>query len=361
MSRSRRGRMQKQSKARVRRNLFVLVGMLALAIGLTFSLRENTPQGPVATASTSQSAVHDEVSSAIAQLRSTFAQYVQSRGYGEDMWLLDEYNPEKNWDLVFSVTDTLDRRIRHVVEKYRTVSPFADTLAAAFRTYISTVAFRGYSARLTRTEAGAKQFADVEPTGRTLEVCFIPRVEMPHYPSPLYYRHEWGSLMVALVDWPDALFPAMLFHELGHAYAHRVQHRASATAPPSSELYVSEEVEMHDLETCVLDAATHGGFAALLDEIVRRAATDAHPAAVLAGIQFGDIAKLEQLCGATGSGPTVLSALHAQFVYAVGVRYIDASLAWTNAEGLHPLFTQHRDPMWHRIQLYGFMRMALSS
>jgi hypothetical protein len=65
-------------------------------------------------------------------------------------------------------------------------------------------------------------------------------------------------------------FCARLLHEFGHADKHLVQKKKSALASPREDIWVEEEIEMHELEARVLNRWTFSAYFDVIDRILEQ-------------------------------------------------------------------------------------------
>ena len=195
------------------------------------------------------------------------------------------------------------------------LSPLIDLIAKEFPQFYVSVFTNGMS----QTIIPAYTQSDVRP----FEVCFVPRLQMRGLPALLYYKAEWRALMIAAVDWPEQVFPALTIHELGHALYHR-QGRPSATAPPTSDSYIEEEITMHELESLVLNSYSDGGYFQTIDELLRKyRISDTRDLDRLSTSE--NFLSLDKALRADQTSVAVASILAAQHELAVGMRFIDAT------------------------------------
>ncbi len=157
-------------------------------------------------------------------------------------------------------------------------------------------------------------------------ICFIPRDQIGsgHHPSMLYWDISSGSVIMAAIEMPESILPGVLFHELGHALRQRVDQSASATAPTTSDLYISEEVEMHDLEAYVDDAVNGKTYLAAVDGIVEQC-HGTHPLDVMGVISSEDLERLDTILGAARVDGRIAGSVIIRHLYILGARAIERS------------------------------------
>ena len=215
-----------------------------------------------------------------------------------------------------------EANLREVLNQYQDVSALTHRIRTAFSDVHITVYHNGVSVRMFKGSP-SESLSEQLPVG--IEVCVIPRNEIVRrnkFPSALYYRQEWGSVMMYGCDWSDKVLPALLYHELGHALYHQVDKAASATAPPGSDLYIKEEVEMHEMESEILNATTKGQYFALIDEILSRERAKNFRDAII-GISLNDIKRHDVILEIQNANFQITSLTMAEFLIAVGLRWIN--------------------------------------
>lgn len=104
------------------------------------------------------------------------------------------------------------------------------------------------------------------------EVTLFSRAALRHpkiNDQILFFDQSWHSLFIAGIEWADwSWFDAAFLHELYHAEKFQT-HKASATAPAWSDLWISEEAGAHMLEAEVLNLRTQGKLEVQLRSRVR--------------------------------------------------------------------------------------------
>ncbi len=141
-------------------------------------------------------------------------------------------------------------------------------------------------------------------------------------PSYIFYNREWKSVLVAAIDIPESFLGAFLYHELGHAKKDRVDHAASSMQETDTDLWVSEEVEMHTLEGEVLNRASGGQLFKLYEAIIARAGTD-EVNKVLLTLAEKDMQEYERMFDLEGMGLVMYSYCLTQFVTGLSFAAVD--------------------------------------
>lgn len=139
----------------------------------------------------------------------------------------------------------------------------------------------------------------------------------------MFYRQDWQAIVAMAMDMPRCLTLATMYHEMGHAYKHKVEHAASATAPPTSNLYVAEEIEMHELEKTLLERCTQGKKAELHNKILDRAGSAASYQAAIAAITPQDLDEYDAILNAQNAGGKLTGLYIAGLMVDLGTEWID--------------------------------------
>ena len=155
-------------------------------------------------------------------------------------------------------------RIKSALARYQGVNPLSRAIARMFAELKPMVYLRDgdiVQPGMTAQELQAPGF----------KLIYIPgdQIIKSEHPSPLYYNRQFGAGMIGAINWPDAILAGVVFHDFGHALRPALS-SASAGASAESDLFIGEEVEMHELETLVFDAAISGGYVRWLDEVLSR-------------------------------------------------------------------------------------------
>jgi hypothetical protein len=136
--------------------------------------------------------------------------------------------------------------------------------------------------------------------GKFLEVVFYAHQDFRNpmvHEHLLFYNAGWGSLLVAMLRFPDeAWFKALLSHELWHAVRHR-QGSPTSVAPQLSDPWVDEELEAHSIEAKSLNGATHGEYERRLQAIVNSHKWTLSIKQFLNGVTLREINHLDRLFG----------------------------------------------------------------
>lgn len=256
-----------------------------------------------------------EASQAQKALHQTLAQY--DRLHQAGTWRLIQSPQVPTVELV-KTSQEMESLIRSSVKKFARVSLATNLIAGRFSDYQVTYSTGFGSMAIQRGGA------PVAPKKQRLEVCFYAEQEKGQHPGLLYYRTEWQAVMVAAIAWPEKVFAALLYHELGHALAHQ-QGKPSATAPSNSDSWTEEEVTMHTIEADVLNAVSGGQYYAKITAILRRPGVKS-PGEAFLRVTIEDLKEFDRMFESERGGPELASIMVAQHLLTVGFRAIDSSL-----------------------------------
>ncbi len=253
------------------------------------------------------------------QLKTVFDHYM-NRHAGESTWWLTDSTTNQFAEM----RERIDRQkkvVAEALEKYRNVSPLAKQIAERFSNFSVSLAQGGHTMTITPGTKDSQAIKELQQA--KMEVCFVPRTEKGMHPSSLYYKKEWEAVVIYGIKWPKKVFPALLYHELGHGLASK-ESWPSSMAPDGSRSYASEEVQMHDVEDKVLDAATNGEYHAKLNSLLERTKPRDWRSAVY-GLTLADLKELDNLLGCTNDDAEVANIIAVQYQLSLGFRFIERS------------------------------------
>lgn len=301
--------------------LFVVLALLATGFIAMMMLRTSTTRGP-----TAESAKTSTTSSLAAHRRMLDSTYMTWHGRLADrFWLTGDEQMLNQRDILTQWS----KRVKRLLNAYKGTNERTGALYNKYWQFTLTEFVDGASRRILTDEEGAQVEAGKKPDFVTgIEICVVPESQRRRHPFPseLYYRQEWGALMVIAVGIPDPFFAALLYHELDHAYKHQVLRAPSSTAPPASDSYVEEEVQAHELEHEILDKAVNGQLSQLYDQIMRRR-TFTRVADALLAVTVTDLVEFDRLFGLVEAGERMASIYAAQFYMGLGIYVINQTVS----------------------------------
>ena len=250
------------------------------------------------------------------QLKKTIDNYLLSKSQNVNWWFESE---EEDFIPLAGKITLAERNIKKIIAQYKDDSPLVKRIADNFDIDMVSIYYHGVSKSVMIGQAGS-----FEPSSRSLEVCFIPRNQYlsATFPSGLYYWQDWQAIMIAGIDWSPGIFEAVFLHEMGHAIRHRVDHDPSATAAPGTDLYISEEVAMYELEQQILDVYSSGAFTAAIDQLLADGKTKDYKK-FIRQLSPQDLFLLDKALGFENISRFEASYIAPEYLFAIGFRLID--------------------------------------
>lgn len=248
-----------------------------------------------------------------------------------ESWWLE--NPQSAGDSeitdVARKTDMETKKIENLLRSYRNASPLAEEMMSAildngFKPAVS-IFQGGHSLTLSTNNPG-------KATTKSIEFCFIPQGDDKTVAGNLYYWADWSSLMIKALNWPEKIYAALLYHELGHYYRHKITVSSSATAEYLSTDWTREEVEMHELEAAVMNEASGGKFLRYIDSLTAKGKGATGLDKCLNNLKGKDFLALDKIMGCENCGLKIIGTLSAQYMFTVGFRYIENQMEASPAE-----------------------------
>lgn len=238
-------------------------------------------------------------------------QYFKMHTQYSDGWWLRRVNNDNPLPII-SMTENYRSIIQNDLRRFAPVSPLAGSISKLFSTQHISVFYRGVSVAFFAGD-GVPQIS----LG-SQEICFIPQDESDAQPSVLYYRPDWGALMISAIGYPPKVFAALVFHELGHAKRHKIDKANSAFEKGGTDVWIEEEVAMHELEADILNAASEGKFYAYIDNLVQGASSFQE---AIYQLRLKDLVKLDEIIGCSECGIKVSNLMMAQYFMSIGMRH----------------------------------------
>lgn len=230
-------------------------------------------------------------------------------------------------------------KIELAIQQYSSVNPLTMEIAAQFPNLKRMIYLRNGNV----VQPGLTE-EEIEKAG--FKLLFLPGDQLmgDEHPSSVYYEHRFGAVMIAALRWPEPVIAGLAFHELGHALRHS-QGATSATAPANSDWFIAEEVEMHELETEVLDAATAKGYTKWLDKVLARN-PDVSPLSLMYRVTMAEWQELDTLLRSNRCGRYVASHVISQATVALAFRSIDQRSAGSAREKIKAYRQITREPLF---------------
>jgi hypothetical protein len=258
--------------------------------------------------------------------RAVLNEYIRRHNMPDRAWLTGREDIGQEIVALQSFTT----RLGGLLDRYKDVSPLSRRIHGEFRQFRVSKFTNGVSYDPMPPPPDGNIEAMMLSHMMMLEVCILPPAQRNHpmlLPNSMYYYQQWQAVMVDSLEWTDEFLAAIAYHEFGHALRHRIDRAPSSTAAGNSDLWISEEVEMHELEMHVLDASVQGRFNPLLDNIIARVGDrGASPETyqeLADAITIEDWQAFDALFGIQPAGPRTNSLHAAQFVISLGFRFIE--------------------------------------
>lgn len=249
-------------------------------------------------------------------LRLLKVRYFEEKANNVDHWWLERVPGSREQGALHEIVSNRLSLVHEVINRYQSVSPFAEEVSRHFQTFYVTLAIDG------RSSVAVMSDVEIKLIGKAPELTFIAkdRVSQMDAPFSIYWRSDWGMMMHA-VDHPPAVFAGFLYHELGHGYLHPVREDTKFHDPASRE-YILEECQMHGLETLVNDKASGGKFKMAIGRILERCPKAVSAREAVTAIDSRALRELDLSLDASGAGIETAQSLFAQYLMAIGLEFI---------------------------------------
>jgi hypothetical protein len=304
--------------------LILIICMIIAVAFLSASKKTNDPATAVLTQPFA--AVPSDVPESNIQslLEPALVPYFADRKKDSSWWLTTGFTKNNAEELIEKLT-TKEKETAAIVDKYQTVSETAQKIHDSFSFSLS-LYINGSSQSIMAgdgTDDGAKKL--LEKMAKSLEVCFIPLDQMANIPTNQpHYSWEWQALMIPAYNLEcDSFYAALVMHELGHALYHKVLNKSSSVSKAGSNLWVSEEVDMSELEIAVLNAASAGKYSDKITELVSQSSATTVQE-FLIEIKSEDFIAMDAAIGCPDANFNAASLLSATHIFALGFGFIDA-------------------------------------
>ncbi len=249
------------------------------------------------------------------EFRQTMDHYLDAHNRRDEWWLINSQPPPEELNALIKQMSTQEEIVKQAIEQYRSVSPLTTEIAEAFPKFYFSLTIGGSSV----THSRKKNATDIQPISGQ-EIAFIPLTEKTTHPAMMYYDPTIKRLALCGITWPVKVLPGLLYQDLGHALYHQAG-KPSALAPQGSDLYVQEEVEMHELANEVFNKATNGAYYQTVDSILDQRRPDNWQDAVL-GVTPSELQQLDKVLGCENAGEVVANVMGGRYPFTLGIRYI---------------------------------------
>lgn len=188
-------------------------------------------------------------------------------------WLIEQTSlVEKDPAAAVQFFERTTARINKALSDYAGIPEVAELKRMFGNKLFTTVFIPGRGQGITR-HTGTDPHPAILDNKDMLEVVFFPHSALAHpmvHNDYLSYNANWRALFVAALEFPDdTWFDAFVLHELVHGAKDR-QGAISARTEFGNDLFISEELEAHAVESKVLNIATAGRYGQMTKEIAAR-------------------------------------------------------------------------------------------
>ena len=244
-------------------------------------------------------------------------QYFTRKSARPDVWwMVNPPSPQQS-TFIAEVVEKRAQQVRDALDAYSKITPLAQKIADTHVSFLVSIALGG------NASISAVQDSRTLDPSKLTELSFIPQNVMGKMPGGMavYWRSDWGLLMEA-VEFPKAAFAGFLYHELGHGVLHPAHKRDVLYHAPGSPEYALEECEMHELETAVMDAASHGKYRAASEPLRKRMRTASTIDEALQMLTLADIFQLDASLDASSYGLETARLLFPDYIMTLGLEFI---------------------------------------
>ncbi|MBU0743582.1 hypothetical protein KJ554_14715 [bacterium] len=252
----------------------------------------------------------------ISKIINDMYEYIFKRNNKDVWWFESAYT--RDFSTRAQKLEESKKSIINVLEKYKDTNDLMKRIAKNFKTFYTSVYLNGVSQKIY-----LEGDSILSSESYDIEICFISKDQRKGHPSSMYYNSGWKALLISGVRHPDILFAAILCHELGHALFHIVDKAPSAVAEPGSDLFIHEEVVMHELEADIIDKGTNGKYYQYVDNLIASLKGKKNFVDILEKIGVQDLRELDKITGAEQYGPAVARNASSEYFITIGFRFID--------------------------------------
>jgi hypothetical protein len=242
--------------------------------------------------------------------------YLQSKG-GDDAWLIKNISPTDDFADVAMRAMDFEEQAKKALEQLRATTTLSSKVVESFKKIKIGV--------LTSKDGKLIIIDDQDSTKipHDLLLCLIPKnLADDSYLSLASFDRDAKAIMIFALHYPEKLLPALIFHEMGHAYYLKLG-KQSPGIESFSKKYCEEEVEMLDLGRAIVDKSTGGAFFRFTDELLRKVGKAKEPKDVLAHIELQDLIEFDGILEAKKCKSIISGLLVFEYIYNIGARYIE--------------------------------------
>lgn len=153
-----------------------------------------------------------------------------------------------------------------------------------------------------------------------LYICFIPQSLIATQRASCWYNGDTVNLYA--VEWAHPSFPALLGHELGHAYRHQAKRSSASAEPAGSDIRVDEEIWAHTFESQILDYQSSRRYLKTMDRVLDRLKVKSWQEAMVS-LDLSDLKELDKTLRLTGCDIQTASLMLDEHLLIIGFRFVD--------------------------------------
>lgn len=231
----------------------------------------------------------------------------------EDQWWL--YTGPSSTNPLYDEIAVIEKLVKETIQKFAKTSPKTQEITKIFQKQFFTVLKGEQLMSPPGTTKKDYEIADIV-------FCFIPASEIKPTDLSTCRFDEDRTIYIYAIQWPEKFFPALLFHELGHAL--KIKMGLHGPQLIGSNEQMIEEVEMKSLGMELLNATTTNAFTQKLDAILNREKPKSLPSA-LGCINDDDLIALDRILNCEHAGRGLASVVTSYYLFGIAIQYTDWS------------------------------------
>lgn len=254
-----------------------------------------------------------------------FNQYHSRHLRSAKWWLKAEPQNKEESKQTAALLAKKEKEIRELINHYKDTNNLSFEIAHEFYKPFSTL-YRGLPGEekvfgrvgIGRSAEKVKSQWSWDLEEGEFEICFVPTCCRGWIDQPLC--HSSGTLIIVAIDFPQNLYTAIMFHELGHLlrFHQRGDRDVSDSTGELTDERVAEEVEMHELATAIIDSATGGKYLEAISPLVRKAKGSWRKTVCLVDADL--LEKLDDLIGCRDAPEEVSEVTASTHILAIGLQ-----------------------------------------
>lgn len=157
-----------------------------------------------------------------------------------------------------------------------------------------------------------------------LEICLFDskaRNDPRNQFTLISFNPAFNAMMIAGIDFKEPWFSAFFLHEMYHVRKFREDAESSKKNQYGTDLWISEEVEAHLLETKILDSATKGKYLQAVKTIIDKRESYRDPDMLPSSLTIEELNSLDALFPASSKDES--SFRLAQYIVTIGFTWLE--------------------------------------